>query len=70
MPRASGFEALRQLGASGDGPSVLILTVAIEDAQLEEALELGARGIILKAATSRRPPEPTRTPGHRGRRVR
>src|SRR5262249_8519800 len=52
MPRASGLDALRELGASADAPSVLILTVAIEDIQLVEALQLGARGAVLKAAAT------------------
>jgi DNA-binding NarL/FixJ family response regulator len=53
MPRAGGLDALRELAPKGDSPRVLILTVAIEDAQLVEALELGARGVILKeTATS------------------
>jgi DNA-binding NarL/FixJ family response regulator len=52
MPRVSGLEALRELAAAGSGPRVLVLTVAIEDAQVVEALELGARGVILKEAAT------------------
>ncbi len=52
MPRASGLDALRELSASGAGPKVLLLTVAIDDAQIVEALELGARGVILKEAAT------------------
>jgi DNA-binding NarL/FixJ family response regulator len=52
MPRTTGLDALRELSASPEGPRVLILTVAIEDGQLVQALELGARGIILKAAAT------------------
>jgi two-component system nitrate/nitrite response regulator NarL len=52
MPRASGLDALRELSASGGGPKVLLLTVAIDDAQVVEALELGARGVVLKEAAT------------------
>jgi two-component system nitrate/nitrite response regulator NarL len=52
MPRASGLDALRELSASGAGPKVLLLTVAIDDAQVMEALELGARGVVLKEAAT------------------
>jgi two-component system, NarL family, nitrate/nitrite response regulator NarL len=52
MPRASGLDALRELSASADGPKVLLLTVAIDDAQVLEALELGARGVVLKEAAT------------------
>jgi len=52
MPRVSGLEALRELSAWAAGPRVLLLTVAIEDAQVVEALQLGARGVVLKEAAT------------------
>jgi DNA-binding NarL/FixJ family response regulator len=52
MPRVSGLEALRELATSAEGPKVLVLTVAIEDAQIVEALELGARGVVMKEAAT------------------
>ncbi len=52
MPRVSGLEALRELSASATGPKVLLLTVAIEDAQVIEALQLGTRGVVLKEAAT------------------
>jgi two-component system nitrate/nitrite response regulator NarL len=52
MPRASGFDALRELAAAADGPKVLLLTVAIDDAQVVQALELGARGVVMKEAAT------------------
>ena len=52
MPRASGLDALRELSGAGSGPKVLLLTVAIDDAQVVEALELGARGVVLKEAAT------------------
>lgn len=52
MPRASGLDALRELSTSSAGTRVLLLTVAIEDAQIVEALQLGARGVVLKEAAT------------------
>lgn len=52
MPRVSGLEALKDLAASGRSPRVLVLTVAIDDAQVVEALELGARGVVLKESAT------------------
>jgi len=52
MPRASGLDALRDLSTDDSAPRVLILTVAIDDAQVLEALELGARGVVLKEAAT------------------
>jgi DNA-binding NarL/FixJ family response regulator len=48
MPRAGGLDALRQLSSLDGGPRVLLLTVAIDNAQTVEALRLGARGVVLK----------------------
>ncbi len=49
MPRLPGMEVLRELAAS-DIPKlrIVVLTVAIEKAQIVEALQLGARGVVLK----------------------
>jgi len=52
MPRVSGLEALKELSNSSSGTKVLVLTVAIEDAQIVEALELGARGVVMKEAAT------------------
>lgn len=52
MPRASGLDALRELSTSTGSTRVLLLTVAIEDAQTLEALQLGARGVVLKEAAT------------------
>lgn len=50
MPRASGLEVLRALGAGRDAPApaVIVLTTFQDDAELFEALRLGARGYLLK----------------------
>ena len=50
MPRHPGLEALRDLG-SNSGASmvrVILLTAAAEKHQIVEALQLGARGVVLK----------------------
>jgi DNA-binding NarL/FixJ family response regulator len=50
MPRHPGLEALRELSANS-GPSpvrVILLTAAAEKNQIVEALQLGARGVVLK----------------------
>jgi DNA-binding NarL/FixJ family response regulator len=49
MPRHPGLEALRDLSVgSGNGVRVILLTAAAEKHQIVEALQLGARGVVLK----------------------
>jgi two-component system, NarL family, nitrate/nitrite response regulator NarL len=49
MPRHPGFEALRDLNAGGPNfVRVILLTAAVEKEQIVEALQLGARGVVLK----------------------
>jgi len=50
MPRQPGLEALRELSrGDGSGPvRVILLTAAAEKNQVVEALQLGARGVVLK----------------------
>ena len=52
MPLMPGMEALRELSESSLAVRIILLTVAIERAQLVEALQLGARGVMLKDAAS------------------
>ncbi len=52
MPRASGLEALRELTASSVPMHTILLTVAIEKREIVEALQLGARGVVLKEAAT------------------
>ena len=52
MPRMPGMEALRALSASGAGIRTILLTAAIETQQIVEALQLGARGVVLKHSAS------------------
>jgi two-component system nitrate/nitrite response regulator NarL len=51
MPRHTGLDALRDLSATGKvaGPvRIILLTAAVEKKQIVEALQLGARGVVLK----------------------
>ena len=50
MPRHPGLEALRELstGQAGNSVRVILLTAAAEKNQIVEALQLGARGVVLK----------------------
>jgi DNA-binding NarL/FixJ family response regulator len=51
MPKHPGLEALRDLssgGASSTPVRVILLTAAAEKSQIVEALQLGARGVVLK----------------------
>jgi len=48
MPGGSGLEVLRRLRGGGDRRPVVILTAAIDDFQLGEAMKLAADGIVMK----------------------
>lgn len=48
MPGGSGLEVLRRLRGEGDRRPVVILTAAIDDFQLGEAIKLAADGIVMK----------------------
>lgn len=49
MPRYPGLDALRDLSVgTGNGVRVILLTAAAEKHQIVEALQLGARGVVLK----------------------
>lgn len=48
MPRQPGLAALRELGALTERVRTIVLTAAIEKPQIVEALQLGARGVVLK----------------------
>ncbi len=48
MPRLPGLEVLRELARAQHAVHVILLTAKIEKTQLLEALQLGARGILLK----------------------
>src|SRR5437899_9985600 len=50
MPKHPGLEALRDLssGTTSTPVRVVLLTAAAEKSQIVEALQLGARGVVLK----------------------
>jgi DNA-binding NarL/FixJ family response regulator len=50
MPRMPGLEALREMssGPANSTVRVILLTAAAEKKQIVEALQLGARGVVLK----------------------
>lgn len=48
MPRRPGLEALRELSSQTVSARVILLTAGAEKEQIVEALQLGARGVVLK----------------------
>jgi two-component system nitrate/nitrite response regulator NarL len=53
MPKLSGLDVLRELSAGPPLPTrSVILTAAIAEEQITEALRLGARGVVLKDAST------------------
>ena len=55
MPRVPGMEALREMSAAqgSNAVRVIILAGAIQKNQIVEALQLGARGVVLKEFATR-----------------
>lgn len=53
MPRVPGMEALRELAQANLSVYVILLTAAIQPFEVTGALQLGARGVVLKSS----PPE-------------
>src|SRR4051812_39806520 len=60
MPKKAGMEALRELGDKVEGMQTIVLTLAIDDRQIVEALQLGARGIVLKESAQKVLPDAIR----------
>ncbi len=54
MPRAPGMDALRELSTNGTGDrtKIIVLTAAVERIQIVQALQLGARGVVMKEAAT------------------
>ena len=53
MPKHSGLETLRELSSSNASKvRVILLAAAIEKSQIVEALQLGARGVVLKESAT------------------
>jgi DNA-binding NarL/FixJ family response regulator len=54
MPRVPGMDVLRDLSANGDGlhTKIIVLTAAVERIQMVQALQMGARGVVMKEAAT------------------
>jgi DNA-binding NarL/FixJ family response regulator len=55
MPRVSGMDVLRELSTNGDGglsTKIIVLTAAVERLEIVQALQLGARGVVMKEAAT------------------
>lgn len=52
MPKKSGLQVLKELKSSGSGTAVLFLTMFDDEDILNEAMDLGVRGYILKESAS------------------
>ncbi|HEY3119085.1 MAG TPA: response regulator transcription factor [Vicinamibacteria bacterium] len=52
MPRLAGLEALRELAGAGLDTRTILLTAAAEKPDIVKALQLGARGIVLKQSAT------------------
>jgi DNA-binding NarL/FixJ family response regulator len=50
MPKLTGIDTLRELSSSPSPVRTVLLTASIEQEQIAQALQLGARGIVLKDA--------------------
>lgn len=48
MPKKAGMDALKDIGNRFEKMCTVVLTLAIDDRQIVEALQLGAHGIVLK----------------------
>jgi two-component system nitrate/nitrite response regulator NarL len=53
MPKASGLETLRLLASDNLPTRIIVLTAAIGRIETVQAVQLGARGVVLKADASR-----------------
>jgi two-component system, NarL family, nitrate/nitrite response regulator NarL len=54
MPRVPGMDVLRDLSTDGDGlhTKIIVLTAAVERLEIVQALQLGARGVVMKEAAT------------------
>ena len=48
MPRATGMQVLEQIAAASKSTRIIMVTGAVEESELRQALRLGARGFVLK----------------------
>lgn len=53
MPRVPGMDVLRELSASGEiHTKIIVLTAAVERLEIVQALQFGARGVVMKEAAT------------------
>jgi len=52
MPRLPGLEVLRELSEAATSVRTILLAAAIEKEQIVEALQMGARGVVLKESAT------------------
>jgi two-component system nitrate/nitrite response regulator NarL len=52
MPRVPGMDALRELASGKQPVRTILLTASVERPQIVEALQLGARGVVLKESAT------------------
>ncbi len=54
MPRVPGMDVLRDLSANGEGlhTKIIVLTAAVERLEIVQALQMGARGVVMKEAAT------------------
>lgn len=54
MPRVPGMDALRELSVDGNGlpTKIIVLTAAVERLEIVQALQFGARGVVMKEAAT------------------
>jgi two-component system nitrate/nitrite response regulator NarL len=54
MPRVPGMDALRDLSVDGNQlhTKIIVLTAAVERLEIVQALQLGARGVVMKEAAT------------------
>ncbi len=54
MPRVPGMEVLRDLSSNGDKlpTRIIVLTAAVERLEIVQALQMGARGVVMKEAAT------------------
>jgi len=54
MPRVPGMDVLRELSSNSEGlqTKIIVLTAAVERIQIVQALQMGARGVVMKEAAT------------------
>ena len=54
MPRVPGMDAMRELSTAEEASTskIIVLTAAVERLQIVQALQMGARGVVMKEAAT------------------